>query len=73
MSQCLCGAPDCRSCGPAQGWHVHSRHCAGEDGRYECGQLAYGDQEMSCGYCGNPADGDICSNCQRCIEEEEHA
>ena len=43
--RCCCGALDCPSCGPAQGWHVHSRHCADADGYYDCGQHAYGDDD----------------------------
>jgi hypothetical protein len=42
---CLCGAPDCFSCGPAQGWHIHSRRCQDEDGYYACGQTSYEDAE----------------------------
>ena len=43
---CMCGSPDCSSCGPAQGWHVHSRRCVGEDGlSYECGQRSYAEAE----------------------------
>ena len=42
---CMCGAPDCRSCGPAQGWHVHDASCADEYGYYACGMVAYGDDE----------------------------
>jgi hypothetical protein len=68
---CLCASPDCLSCGPAQGWHVHSRHCADEDGRYDCGQVAYGDEEPGCVGCGAPSASEYCGTCWRRIEEEE--
>jgi hypothetical protein len=66
--RCLCAAPDCRSCGPAQGWHVHSRRCWNEEGTVACGQRAYEDQEPCCQYCQAPADTDICAWQQAQIE-----
>jgi hypothetical protein len=44
--RCLCGSPDCPSCGPAQGWHVHTRRCQDEDGYYDCGQTSYDDHAV---------------------------
>jgi hypothetical protein len=71
--RCFCAAPDCPTCGPAQGWHVHTRRCEGADGVYACGQVAYGDSEPECLVCGAPSDTDICSDCQRQYEEEQGA
>jgi hypothetical protein len=42
---CMCGAPDCRSCGPAQGFHVHTFWCIGENGTYECGESEQSSEE----------------------------
>ena len=68
---CVCGAPDCWSCGPAQGWHVHTRHGWGEDGWPECGMSAYADEEPVCGSCQEPSDTDVCPQCQRRMEADE--
>ena len=68
---CLCASPDCPSCGPAQGWHVHTRHCADENGLYACGLRTYDDPEPTCGYCGDVSDTDICAVCQEQMEREE--
>jgi hypothetical protein len=43
---CMCGDPTCWSCGPAQGFHVHSPFCVGEDGTYECGEKEYGEENV---------------------------
>lgn len=40
---CMCGG--CMTCLRAQGWHIHDRYCWGEDGRPECGQLAYDEEQ----------------------------
>ena len=61
---CLCGAPDCPSCGPLQGWHVHTAHCWDEDGLPGCGQTAYHDEDPCCDWCGEPSAPAVCSTCQ---------
>ena len=71
MSPCLCGAPDCRACGPAQGWHIHSPRCSDADGRYDCGQRAYGEDDGTCDWCGEPSATSICGSCQQRYEEEQ--
>ena len=46
---CVCGCPTCRSCGPTQGWHIHTVHCYAPDSLVPaCGQLAY-DEEPDAG------------------------
>jgi len=71
MHHCLCAAPDCPTCGPAQGWHVHSRRCLDADGQVDCGRRAYADEARCCLGCGAPSDTEYCATCQRCIEEDE--
>ena len=55
---CLCGATDCRICGPLQGYHVCDRFC--ERPCYE------GDEkEMFCIGCGNISETEVCQDCQQ--------
>lgn len=74
--RCLCGALDCPSCGPAQGWHVHNATCWGEDGFAECGQMSYDDHEADddvtrCLYCEARCDEDVCPSCREQMEVED--
>ena len=69
--QCDCGAVDCPSCGPAQGWHVHTARCVDADGAYACGKTTYGEDDIICGWCGAPSAADICATCQEEYETTE--
>lgn len=60
---CLCGAPDCESCGPAQGYSRCEEH-----GRMACEEC------RECAWCHEvepiPEGEDLCAGCRSALSED---
>jgi hypothetical protein len=56
--RCLCGAPDCKSCGPAQGYPLHYRLCPECDAELEWDHVE--EQHRPCEAC---AKAKLCPEC----------